>query len=181
MPKNQSEIFEITEEDVVQQALPAKKTTVKQKKEISAERLAQLKEQLARGRATRLANREKSIAKPDAKTDAKPDVKTVVKPDAKPVVKPVANQIWGEEIAELKNEIKSLKSRLDKPKDNDKSKGVVVSLPEKKSQVIKKDVVVKKNMDIPKNPVVSRQAPTPAINIPKPKPAIYSAFKVANW
>ena len=174
MPKNQSEIFEITEEDVVQQAQPAKKTTVKQKKEISAERLAQLKEQLARGRATRLANREKSIAKPDAKIDAKPDVK----PDAKPNKvdsRPVANQIWGEEIAELKNEIKSLKSRFDKPKE-------IVSLPEKKlTPVIKKDVVVKKNMDIPKNPVVSRQAPTPAINIPKPKPAIYSAFKVADW
>ena len=132
MPKNQSEIFEITEEDVVQQTQPAKKTTVKQKKEISAERLTQLKEQLARGRATRLANREKSIAKHDAKTDAKPDIKTVVKTDAKPNKvdsRPVANQIWGEEIAELKNEIKSLKSRFDKPKDNDKSKGVVVSLP----------------------------------------------------
>ena len=178
MPKNQSEIFEITEEDVVQQTQPAKKTTVKQKKEISAERLTQLKEQLARGRATRLANREKSIAKHDAKTDAKPDIKTVVKTDAKPNKvdsRPVANQIWGEEIAELKNEIKSLKSRFDKPKE-------IVSLPEKKlTSVIKKDVVVKKNMDIPKNPVVSRQAPTPAINIPKPKPAIYSAFKVANW
>ena len=139
MAKKQSEIFETIEDESVE-IQPPKKTTVKQKKEISAERLAVLKEQLARGRATRLAKREKSIAKPDVKPDAKPDVKPDVKPTEKKEevidTRPVANQVWGEEIAELKNEIKSLKSRLDKPKDNDKSKGIVVSLPEKKSPVI---------------------------------------------
>ena len=202
MPKKQSEIFETIEpeeqeEEQEQEQEPPKKTTIKQKKEVSAERLEQLKEQLSRGRAIRLAkkeliqnekkskvsntNNEIAKSKPKAEPKAEPKAQPKAEPKSEPkqVIdkRPIADQLWGEEIAELKNEIKSLKSRLDKP--------IEVKPIQKKiiSPVSKKDnVVITKNVEMPKK-VAQSPKPTPSapISIPKPKPNIYNAFKIAVW
>lgn len=186
MPKKQSEIFENIEGDNQEQPTPAKKTTIKEKKQVSAERLEQLKEQLARGRAVRLAKRElieseKKSRLSNTKMETEEVSKSVEK--NKEIVddkRPVANQLWGEEIAELKNEIKSLKSRLDKPKPVPTN----VKVPEKIiSTVVKKDNVVMSRTNNVAKKVAESPKPQPSqpISIPKPKPNIYSAFKVAIW
>jgi len=186
MPKKQSEIFENVEGDNQEPPTPAKKTTIKEKKQVSAERLEQLKEQLARGRAVRLAKRE--LIESEKKSHVS-NTKTETEEVSKPVQKkqeevtdtrPVANQLWGEEIAELKNEIKSLKSRLDKPKPV----STPVKVPEKIiSPVTKKEnVVISRPTNVPKKVIESpKPPPSQPISIPKPKPNIYSAFKVALW
>ena len=101
MPKKQSEIFETIEpEEQEEEQEPPKKTTIKQKKEVSAERLEQLKEQLSRGRAIRLAKKEliqnekkskvsntnNEIAKSKAKIEPKAEPK--VEPKAEPKSEP---------------------------------------------------------------------------------------------
>jgi hypothetical protein len=199
MPKKQSEIFETIEpeeQEEEQEQEPPKKTTIKQKKEVSAERLEQLKEQLARGRAIRLAKKEliqnekkskvtntnneiaKAETKAEPKAQPKAEPKSEPKSEPKQVIdkRPVADQIWGEEIAELKNEIKSLKSRLDKPIEVKPIQKIILP-------VSKKDnVVISKNVEMPKK-VAQSPKPTPSapISIPKPKPNIYNAFKLAVW
>ena len=201
MPKKQSEIFETIEpeeqEQEEQEQEPPKKTTIKQKKEVSAERLEQLKEQLARGRAVRLAKKEliqnekkskvsntnneiaKSKAKVEPKAEPKAQPKAEPKAETKQVIdtRPVASQVLGEEIAELRNEIKSLKSRLDKPVEVKPIQKII-------SPVSKKDnVVIAKNPEMPKKVIEPSPKPTPSapISIPKPKPNIYNAFKLAVW
>jgi hypothetical protein len=174
MPKKQSEIFETksADEPIENTEEPPKKTTIKQKREISEERLKQLKEQLERGRATRLAKREQN--KNEKVKPTNPEKKQ------EEDKRPIANQVWGEEIAELRNEIKSLKSRFDKPKED----VVVIKTPkvETPKPAPAQPAVVK-----PPAPVaVVKHAPVKApasapISIPKPKQNIYSAFKVANW
>jgi hypothetical protein len=188
MPKKQSEIFENLEGDNQEPQTPAKKTTIKEKKQVSAERLEQLKEQLARGRAVRLAKRElieneKKSRVSNTKTETEEPSKPVQKKQEEVTdTRPVANQLWGEEIAELKNEIKSLKSRLDKPKPVHAT--TPVKVPEKIiSPVSKKDnVIIPRPTNVPKKVVESpKPPPSQPISIPKPKPNIYSAFKVALW
>jgi hypothetical protein len=183
MPKTQSEIFEkveepVAESEVVESPQPPKKVTIKQKKEISAERLEQLKEQLARGRAAKVAKKEL------AESEKKKPIKEVAK---SPVLdkRPVANQVWGEEIAELKNEIKSLKSRLEKPVAPKQEDVVVIKTPKDIPKNVKveapKQAPAPTPVSIPKNNTVAKPPPSAPISIPKPKPNIYSAFKVANW
>ena len=178
MPKNQSDIFETksADEPIENTEEPPKKTTIKQKREISEERLKQLKEQLERGRATRLAKREQN--KNEKVKPTNPEKKQ------EEDKRPIANQVWGEEIAELKNEIKSLKSRFDKPIDD-----VVViktSKVEPPKAAPAQPTAVKAPAPVavvkPPAPVAPVKPPASApISIPKPKQNIYSAFKVANW
>ena len=143
---------------------------------------------MARGRAVRLAKRElieneKKSRVSNTKTETEEASKPVQKKQEEVIDRrPVADQIWGEEIAELKNEIKSLKSRLDKPKQVHAT--TPVKVPEKIiSSVTKKDnVIISKPTNVPKKVVESaKPPPSQPISIPKPKPNIYSAFKVALW
>jgi hypothetical protein len=174
MPKNQSEIFETksADEPIENTEEPPKKTTIKQKREISEERLKQLKEQLERGRATRLAKREQN--KNEKVKPTNPEKKQ------EEDKRPIANQVWGEEIAELRNEIKSLKSRFDKPIDD------VVVIKTSKVETPKPAPAVKVPAPVavvkpPAQPAVVKPPASAPISIPKPKQNIYSAFKVANW
>jgi hypothetical protein len=174
MPKNQSEIFETksADEPIENTEEPPKKTTIKQKREISEERLKQLKEQLERGRATRLAKREQN--KNEKVKPTNPEKKQ------EEDKRPIANQVWGEEIAQLRNEIKSLKSRFDKPIDD------VVVIKTSKVETPKPAPAVKAPaqptaVKAPAQPAVVKPPPSAPISIPKPKQNIYSAFKVANW
>jgi hypothetical protein len=183
MPKKQSEIFETisADEPVETTEEPPKKTTIKQKREITEERLKQLKEQLERGRATRLAKREQN--KNEKVKPTNPEKKQ------EEDKRPIANQVWGEQIAELKNEIKSLKSRFDKPIDD------VVVIKTSKVETPKPAPAVKAPAPVapvkvpaqpapvkaPAQPAVVKPPASAPISIPKPKQNIYSAFKVANW
>jgi hypothetical protein len=174
MPKNQSEIFETksADEPIENTEEPPKKTTIKQKREISEERLKQLKEQLERGRATRLAKREQN--KNEKVKPTNPEKKQ------EEDKRPIANQVWGEEIAELRNEIKSLKSRFDKPIDD------VVVIKTSKVETPKPAPAVKVPAPVavvkpPAQPAVVKPPASAPISIPKPKQNIYSAFIVANW
>jgi hypothetical protein len=179
MPKKQSEIFETksADEPIENTEEPPKKTTIKQKREISEERLKQLKEQLERGRATRLAKREQN--KNEKVKPTNPEKKQ------EEDKRPIANQVWGEEIAELRNEIKSLKSRFDKPIDD----VVVIKTPKvetaKPAPAVKAPapvaVVKPAPVKTPAQPAVVKPPASAPISIPKPKQNIYSAFKVANW
>jgi hypothetical protein len=90
--------------------------------------------------------------------------------------RPIAKQVWGEEIAELRNEIKSLKSRFDKPIDD----VVVIKTPKVEPPKPAPAVKVPAPVAVVKHAPVKAPASAP-ISIPKPKQNIYSAFKVANW
>jgi hypothetical protein len=179
MPKTQTEIFETksADEPIENTEEPPKKTTIKQKREISEERLKQLKQQLERGRATRLAKREQN--KNEKVKPTNPEKKQ------EEDKRPIANQVWGEEIAQLKNEIKSLKSRFDKPKED----VVVIKTPKVETpKPAPAPVAVVKPAPAPVAVVKPPAQPAPVkppasapISIPKPKQNIYSAFKVANW
>jgi hypothetical protein len=178
MPKNQSDIFETksADEPVETTEEPPKKTTIKQKREISEERLKQLKEQLERGRATRLAKREQN--KNEKVKPTNPEKKQ------EEDTRPIANQVWGEEIAQLKNEIKSLKSRFDKPIDDVvviKTPKVETPKPAPAQPTVVKAPAQPAPVKVPAQPAVVKPPPSAPISIPKPKQNIYSAFKVANW
>lgn len=152
MPKTKAEIFETNE---VEPDPVAETKKVKTKKVISAERLEELKAQLARGRATKLAKKE--ALKP--KTETKEEVPEVSKPTPTNT----------DELAELRNEIKSLKEKMTTP----------ISIP-------KKEVAPVQSVAPPIS--IQKKEVAPPISIPKkevappaPKKIIYSAFKVASW
>lgn len=208
MPKTKAEIFETNE--VQPDPVAETKKVIKTKKVISAERLEELKAQLARGRATKLAKKE--ALKP--KTETKEEVPEVSKPVAedtktepkeepiqKPKRKPIKEQTAEEQ--EENHKSRSEKMAQMRQKKIDRKNQLAYELGELHEdyathiQQLQKEV---KHLTTLIKPVERNEPKIENNNIPVSKPPvsepisiskkevqtsakkiIYSAFKVAGW
>lgn len=208
MPKTKAEIFETTE--VQPDPVSENKKVVKTKKVISAERLEELKAQLARGRATKLAKKEALKPKTETKQEvpevSKPvaeDTKTEPKeePTQKPKRKPIKEQTAQEQEENHKSREEILAKRRQNKRDRKNQlayelgelhEDYATHIEELQKQVKHLTTLIKpvernepkiENNNIP----VSKQPVATPISIPNKevqtsaKKIIYSAFKVAGW